>query len=273
MVQRRWWNAAVQSSADLLAGTLALKVRYAEQVLFQNLVLRTLPPSCQISVIITCSRFAQRLRVTLRNWCHQRLGIGAYELLIVNPQSPDGTHEHLAAVARSYPELRVRELTVDPELALNKGAMINHAVRASRGEWIWLTDADCLFGPGSAALMLAHVHGRPNHLYFGERRYLTRAQTDALLSGRYDGLSDFDQLASDEHLRGSDRAPWGYTQIVHRSVMQRVCYRDDIDHFAYTDNAFVEACRLLAILPSPVDGLFCLHLDHPFSWYGTEAFL
>ncbi len=270
---RRWWDTAVGGAADLLAGTLSLKARHAEAVRFDNLRLRAFAASCRLSVIITCHRFLQRLRVTLRNWCHQSLDGARYELLIVNPNSPDGTHEHLAAVVESYPEVRVRELLVEPELRMNKGAMINRAVQASYGEWIWLTDADCLFGPDSAALVLERVHGNPGHLYFGERRHLTWPQTQALLAGRYDGLADFAQLAVAEHQRAPDRAPWGFTQIVHRSVMDRARYRDDIDHFAYTDNAFLEDCARLAIRPRLVEGLFCLHLNHPFSWYGTNAFL
>lgn len=270
---RRWWDTAVGSAADLLAGALSLKARHAEQVCFEQLTLRAFAASCRLSVIITCNRFLQRLRVTLRNWCHQSLGGESYELLVVNPSSPDGTHEHLAAVAGSYPEVRVRELLVEPELRMNKGAMINRAVRASLGEWIWLTDADCLFGPDSAALALERVRGNPGHLYFGERRHLTWPQTQALLAGRYDGLADFAQLAAAEHQRAPDCAPWGFTQIVHRSVMDRARYRDDIDHFAYTDNAFIEACARLGIRPRFVEGLYCLHLDHPFSWYGTDAFL
>jgi hypothetical protein len=270
---RRWWDAAVGGAADLVAGTLSLKARHAEGVRFENLTLRAFASSCRLSVIITCHRFLQRLRVTLRNWCHQTLDGASYELLIVNPGSPDGTHEHLAAVAGSYPEVRVRELLVEPELRMNKGAMINRAVQASFGEWIWLTDADCLFGSDSATLVLERVRGSPGHLYFGERHHLTSAQTQALLAGRYDGLADFDRLASAEHQRASDRAPWGFTQIVHRSVMDRARYRDDIHHFAYTDNAFIEDCARLAIRPRFVEGLFCLHLDHPFSWYGNDAFL
>jgi hypothetical protein len=273
LTHRCWWDAGVGGVEDILNGALRLKVRYAEEVLFQNLTLHTFEASCQLSVIVTCWRFLQRLRLSLRNWCHQDLPSGAYEVLVVNPQSPDGTHEHLAAVARSYPHVRVREVAVEGDLVTNKGAMINRAFAASRGEWIWLTDADCLFGPGCAATVLRQIRGRHTNLFYGERRFLTQAQTDALLSGRLDALREFDELAQAAVARAPEKYPWGYTQVVHRSTLARLRYHEELNHFAHSDGIFADECKRHQIMPLPLEGLFCLHLDHPFSWYGTDIFL
>jgi Glycosyl transferase family 2 len=273
LMHRAWWDAAVMNVDDILDGALRLKVRRAGDMLFQNLTVQILDASCQLSVIITCSRFLQRLRLSLRNWCHQNLPSGAHEVLVVNPQSPDGTHEHLAAVARSYPHVRVREIAVGNDLVRNKGAMINRGFAESCGEWLWLTDADCLFGPQSAAKVLQQVRGRQNRLFYGQRRFLTATQTDALLSSRVDPLKEFDDLVSHAVLRPPEQHQWGYTQIIHRSTFARVRYREDQNHFAHSDGIFAEACRRCGILPQPLEDLFCLHLDHPFSWYGSDMFL
>ena len=273
LMERSWWDAAVHGTGDLLKGQLGLKATNAEEVLFEGLAVHRLASSCRLSVIMTCHRFLQRMRVTLRNWCHQDLPSGAYEVLVVNPQSPDGTHEHLAAVARSYPHLRVRELAVESALALNKGIMINRAVEASRGEWIWLTDADCLFPPTAAATVLSRAGGRERRVLYGRRRYLTPAQTDGLLASRIDGLDGFQALFDAARSQPDDAAPWGYTQIAHRSTWDRVRYREDHNHFAYSDLRFVEECQRRRIPPERLDGLICLHLHHPFVWYGTDSFL
>jgi hypothetical protein len=270
---RHWWDSRVTSVDDLLAGTLTLKARRPADVTFQRLAVQTLQASCRVSVVITCYRFLQRLRIALRNWCHQDLPTGAYELLVVNPESPDGTHEHLAAVARTYPHLRVREIAVHSSLITNKGAMINRALAAARGEWIWVTDADCLFGPTSMAAVMRTLDGRSRQLFFGQRRHLSLADTDALLTGRVDGLHGFDALATAASTQSHDDAPWGYTQIFHRSTLQRVRYREELNHFAHTDVIFAEDCIRQAIMPRAIDGLFCLHLIHPFAWYGTTTFL
>lgn len=232
----------------------------------------TVENSCRLSVIMTCFRFLQRLKLALRNWCNQDLPFGAFEVLIVNPQSPDGTHEHLAAVARSFPHLRLYEIAVGEDLSTNKGAMINRAFEASCGEWIWLTDADCLFPTGCAATVLQQVEGHEQHLFFGQRRRLTAAQTDAVLAGRVDGLHDFDGLAAAANLR-VENGPWGFTQIVHRRVFERIRYSEEVNHFARTDEIFVNDCRRHKISPKQLQGLFCLHIEHPFAWYGTKYFL
>lgn len=273
LMRREWWDAAVRSVEDLLGGELRLKVRYANDVRFQDLKIEKSERACQLSVIITCYRFLQRLRLSLHNWCHQNLDSNEYEVLVVNPHSPDGTHEHLSAVARSYPHLRVREITVESELAMNKGAMINRAMEMSRGQWIWLTDADCVFGPDVAAKVLRQLNGQTDALFFGERRFLSEDQTAGLLSGRVDSLKEFHELASAAESGRREEFHWGYTQIVHRSTLARLRYTEEFNHFAHSDGMFAEACKRAGIKPRKLPGLFCLHLDHPFSWYGSEMFL
>jgi hypothetical protein len=73
--------------------------------------------------------------------------------------------------------------------------------------------------------------------------------------------------------RPPDSAPWGYTQIVHRAILQRVSYREYINHFAHSDSLFIEDCKRQGVIPEQLAGLFCLHLDHSFAWYGTKTFL
>ncbi len=261
------------SRADhLTPDLLSLQARGTEQMLPHDLTIQRPHTPCQLSVIMTCYRFLQRLRLSLRNWCHQTLAPSSYEVLVVNPESPDGTHEYLATVARSYPELAICEVAVEASLATNKGAMINRAVNASRGTWIWLTDADCLFSPTAAAGVLGHVQDRPQRLFYGRRRHLTTAHTDALLSSRIDGLHDFEALTHLNDSRIPDNEPWGYTQIVHRSTFERVRYREDMENYV-SDGLFIEECKRLAILPEQIDGLYCFHLVHPFAWYGTTRFL
>jgi hypothetical protein len=155
--------------------------------------------------------------------------------------------------------------------------MINRALEISRGQWIWLTDADCLFSPTTAAATLDKIAGRNQRLFYGERRYLSNTQTDALLSGRLDGLSQFDMLARSavcSTVPGAPgNGPWGYTQIMDRSTAKGVRYREDLNYFAHSDSQFAEGCEQQGISPERVGGLFCLHLDHPFSWNGTNKFL
>jgi Glycosyl transferase family 2 len=273
LMTRCWWDSAVRGTDDIVDGLFTLKTRGAEQVLFEDLRVHALASSCRISVIMTCHRFQQRLRVSLRNWCHQNQPSGAFEILVVNPNSPDGTHELLAAVAHSFSHVRVRELTVPGEISKNKGKMINHAIRQSRGEWIWLTDADCLFPPNALETVLQYVCNRPRKLYYGQRRYLSSEQTDGLLAGRTDSLTDFSELATLADGRGHENAPWGYTQIAHRSLWDRMPYSEHVNCFAHSDDLFIRECRRQKIKIEQIAGIFCLHMHHPFAWHGTDIYL
>lgn len=272
-MHRCWWDGGVKHSADLLNGAFTLKARSLTEVSFEQLRIEPSPGSCRLSVIMTCYRFLQRLRVSLRHWCHQDLRPGEYELVIVNPQSPDGTHEYLQMAASSYPEVPIREIGVARELASNKGAMINRASQAVRGEWLWITDADCLFPPNCARTILDRIDNDTEHVFFCERRHLSREDVDAVLVGRLDSLQHFNALSRASQTRFGDAAPFGYTQIVHRSVAGRVQYREDINNFAFSDQSFVAECQRRGLTPEQIEGLVCLHMVHPFSWWGTDTFL
>jgi Glycosyl transferase family 2 len=165
LIQRAWWDGAINSTEDILNGMLTLKGCGVQDVHFQELAIHTFEASCQVSIILICYRFLQRLRVSLHNWCNQEIAPSAYEVLVVNPASPDGTHEYLAAVARCYPHVCIREVAVENTLATNKGKMINRAVAVSRGEWIWLTDADVLFSPTCVAMVMAYLKGQGQYLF------------------------------------------------------------------------------------------------------------
>jgi len=269
----KWWNSAVNSTNEIATGSFALKARRPRDVVFQDLRFHAFQDSCRLSVILTCNRFLQRLRLALRNWCHQRIPPGTHEILIVNPSSPDGTHEYLRAVARSYPDVRVREVAVPENLRMNKGAMINRALPLACGDWLWFTDADCLFPLGAAAAALEYAKDRSDRLIYGQRRYLDASLTSDLLCGRRDSAADFDLLTHTQTGRPHENSPWGYTQIIHRSAMNRITYPESFNHFAHCDSHFLEQCKSRRITPEQMPGLFCLHLDHPFAWYGNQEFL
>jgi hypothetical protein len=269
-----WLNSAVTRVDDIVSGAFAMKACQPEHVVFRDLAIHDFRESCKISVIIVCNRFLQRLRLALRNWCHQDAPLGAYEVLVVNPDSPDGTREHIRAVARSYPDVRVCEIAAPATLATNKGALINHAVGLAHGEWIWLTDADCLFPASAIGCALAHVQSRgDDRLFYGRRLHLTDSVTSALLAGRVDGVAGYAALAALAPDAPVENAPWGYTQIVSRAVLDGLRYTETFDHFAHSDGEFAERCKRRGLPPEQVPGLCCLHLEHPFAWYGNSAFL
>jgi hypothetical protein len=269
-----WWGSAIGSARDLLGGRLTLKARHAADVRFSDLAIHERDGACLLSVVLTCSRFLQRMRLGLRTWCAQDMPSGTLEVLIVNPESPDGTAEHLGAVARSSRHVQVNEIRVPRGLATNKGAMINRALDQARGACVWITDADCLFPPHAAREALRQAQAAPRHLYYLRRHHLSSSQTDALLAGSLEPVRDFDHLSATLPATApEDHAPWGYTQLLPRTAATEIRYREDINHFAHSDEIFIAFCRQHGYPPRALDGLRCLHLEHPFAWNGTPGFL
>jgi hypothetical protein len=268
---RAWWDSGIGGIEDIFNGSLTLKAKKLREVVFHGLTIRAFESPCRVSVVMTCHRFVQRLRVTLRNWCWQDVLSGAIEVLVVNPESPDGLHEHLAAVSAACPHLRLREIVVPATMARNKGAMINRAVQAARGEWIWLTDSDCLFDRNAAATALFWIQNRPRRLLYCERKFLSHENTQALLAGAVDGCEGFAQLSGEP--MHCEAEPYGYTQIVPKVALTRWPYREDLNHYADSDLTFLERCRRNQVRPVKIEGLYCLHMAHPFAWHGTSVFL
>jgi hypothetical protein len=268
---RQWWDRDVTGIEDFFTGKLSVKARRPKEVRFHGLSIRAFDSPCRLTVVTTCHRFLQRLRITLRNWCRQNIPAGAIEVIVVNPESPDGLHEHLAAVSAACPHVRLREIPAPASLARNKGAMINRAIQAAQGDWIWLADSDCLFDADAAADVLKWTQSNPPGLLFCERRFLSHESTQGLLAGTLDGLADFRRL-SDEPLY-SQAEPIGYTQIAPRGELLRLKYREDVNNYSWTDVAFRMKCESQGLRPMRIDGLSCLHLAHPFSWHGAPIFL
>jgi hypothetical protein len=267
------WSDRAVTTKELLTGVPRLAALGPKEVTFTDVAVRRFPSRCRISVIINCYRFVQRLRIALSAWCRQVAPVGSFEVIVVNPASPDGTAEHLAAVAATFPDVRIRELFVDGPP--HKPLLINQAVQASSGDWVWLTDADCLFPTNAVQLVLDQLDHGPEaegRLLYGSRQHLRRADTDALLAMALDGVEDFAALADRADERAPQQYPWGYTQIVPRRVLLDVPYREDMQHFAHSDGIFIDGCRRWGIEPLLVEGLNCLHMSHPFAWYGTKAY-
>jgi hypothetical protein len=243
---RQWWDGAIGGLSDIFAGALTLKTKKPREAFFRGLTIYSYESECRVSVVMTCYRFLQRLRVTLGSWVRQSADTGSFEVIVVNPESPDGVSEHIAAVAASCPHFRIREVMAPASLARNKGALINRGVRASSGAWIWLCDSDCLFDRDAVNKVFA-------------------------FTGTADGIASFARLRQESHV--GETQPYGYTQIVPRDVLIKYPYREDINHYADSDLSFAERCRRDQIRPTLIEGLCCLHLSHPFAWYGAPAFL
>jgi hypothetical protein len=270
-VETAAWEHASIASVD--GEGLSLVTFGAADVTYEALELHQFEREPTLSIVITSHRFLQRLRVSLLAWARQEAPTGSYEVIIVNSGNADGMTQHIAAVAGSYPEFRVRQILA--EGVTDKGKLINKAAESCRGDYVWMTDADCLFSDQAVSLVLSAVEeaGASQRLFFAERRHLRRQESERLLAGRTDGVREFAALLAAATERAPQAYPWGYTQIVASDVLRNIGYSEAGTAYAHSDGLFVDACESEGLSLTAVDGLICIHMAHPFAWYGTDSFL
>jgi dolichyl-phosphate beta-glucosyltransferase len=91
-----------------------------------------------LSIVIPAYNEAQRLPCYLRQIRRQAAGWPAYEVIIVDDGSTDGSFEMLDQWARTWPELQLMRHSRN----LGKGAALRTAILAARGDLVLLADAD-----------------------------------------------------------------------------------------------------------------------------------
>jgi glucosyl-dolichyl phosphate glucuronosyltransferase len=101
-------------------------------------------PSIDISVILCTYNRSARLRTALKSLLAcDRTGIAAWELIVVDNNSTDGTHAVVEEFRRADPHT-VRSLFC---AELGKSHALNAGIAAARGELLVFTDDDLTFAP------------------------------------------------------------------------------------------------------------------------------
>jgi hypothetical protein len=82
--------------------------------------------------------------------------------------------------------------------------MINLAAECARGDWVLLTDTDCLFDTSTVAQIIQCVTGHAQRILYGERRHLCKKTMQAIL----DAVRDFRKLATQQCHRSRSGTVW-----------------------------------------------------------------
>ena len=113
------------------------------------------PAHPSVSVIIPAHNEEKRLGETLESLSHQRYG-GALEFVIVNDRSTDATPAIIQSFVGRDPRFRRVDVLVPSKRLAPKVNAVDTGVRASTGEIILTSDADCQYPEGWVAGMVAH---------------------------------------------------------------------------------------------------------------------
>ncbi len=108
-----------------------------------------------VTVVLPAHNEEVRLKQTLLSLSRQEYA-GEVEFVIVDDRSTDSTASIIRALARQDARFRLVSVTEPGRRFSPKVNAVNHGIRASLGEVIVTTDADCEYPPGWIGEMVAH---------------------------------------------------------------------------------------------------------------------
>jgi len=229
----------------------------------------------RFSVLTCCYKYVQRLRVFLNALARQDVSPEMYEVVITDPQSPDGVAEYLGTLKQALPEMNITRVAVPESKRRNRGWMIARAFECSRGDTVMAADCDIVVPQHFVRTMLAASEDMPRHILGVCRNFLSPVTTARIIAGLIDPVTGFEPLLrEDQQEKDGHRGILGYCQVVPRVAMERTGYPEEFDIIATSDVQFVK--RLTeeqGITPSFVPGMRVLHLWHPRNWEGTTECL
>ena len=118
----------------------------------------------QLTVVVTARNEALRMMPLLEALANQDFGLahkGLWEVVWVDDESTDGSAELVEAFVREHPEwlCRVLRRNGSDSYASHKKGAVAMGIAAAQGEWILVTDADCVPGSGWCRSMTAPLAG------------------------------------------------------------------------------------------------------------------
>ena len=230
----------------------------------------------EVSILVVCHRYLRRFKYCLESLARQDLSSGRVEIVVADPASPDGLADHLVRFATLHPHLRVVHLPVDSRYSRNRGVAIDRAFEASLGEVVIAIDGDIVFPPHLIGTLRNRVLSEPRGVYGVRRVFVSREDTERILSGALDPHGEFGQLAQSpgDGEQYAFEGVLGYCQAVHRRAFAKARYPQEFDRVNQSDIVFVERLAKHAdVRPRFLQEELVLHLWHPRNWEGTNEWL
>lgn len=225
-----------------------------------------------VSVLVTCHRYLRRLKICLESLARQSIPV---EIVVADPESPDGLADYLPAFAARHGHLRVVHLPLDARYHRNRGVGINRAFDVSSGQVIVSIDGDIVFAPRTLEILEREILRAPDQVLGIRRVFVDRGETERILSGQVDPFADFKRLEESKG-DGEENAlvgVLGYCQAVHRRAFARARYPEEFDQVNQSDIVFVERLGRFGVRSRFLETERALHLWHPRNWKGTTELL
>lgn len=227
-----------------------------------------------VSILTCCNRYLQRFRLYAQSICRQDYDLSRVEVIVANPESPDGLGVYLESLRLAYPAPRFENVLVDAIHWRNRGFLIQAAFERSEGKIVIGMDCDLILPSYFIRRIVETIQLNPMRVVGVYRNFLTAQTTAEILTSRLDPFSNFDVLQNEDHEeeRGF-RGVLGYCQATTREAWERTGYPIEYDEIAKSDVAFIEQLGKIHVTPLFISDLKVLHLNHARNWMGTDKFL
>jgi hypothetical protein len=230
-------------------------------------------PSPRYSLILINTRYTRRLQAALLSIAHQRdFDLSTLEIIVSYVPGLDATDDLIDSMQAAFPALRIVRSPFASRHAHAKGFMINESVKAAKGEWIILMDADIILPP----TMFARIDALADSSDFiapDGRKMLDTETTGKILLGEIEPWRQWEELvdgAGEYRHREAHGVPVGFFQCFKASVLEKIQYAE-LEHFEGADMWFGMGLQHELGKETRLSGLPVLHLDHGGSqWYGTQ---
>lgn len=237
--------------------------------------LATTTRDVDISVLVCCRNFRKRFTKFAESILSQDWPVARIEVIVANPDSPDGLHNLLSKLAdvalRRFGTPIFYEERIDPKHGRNRGLMIQKAFERSQGTVVIGMDCDLILPPDFLRHIYSQTLQHPNTIVGVYRNFLSPETTEKILAGEIDPIESLATLLKEDNSENQGyRGVLGYCQSAIAEVWKIIGYPIEYDEIAKSDVSFIERARALNVHPRFLDKLRVLHLHHPRNWMGTD---
>ncbi|HLX63501.1 MAG TPA: glycosyltransferase family A protein [Planctomycetota bacterium] len=228
-----------------------------------------------ISILVCCRNFLKRLSVFAKSILYQDWPLARVEVIVANPDSPDGLGEYLRSIGKEclkrFGTRVFYEEKVEAKHGRNRGLMVQRCFLRSSGRIVIGMDCDLVLPVSFLREAYVQTLMNPNAVVGVYRNFLSDATTDRILRGEINPIEKFKELLhEDNNEEQGYRGVLGYCQSAVRAIWETIGYPTEFDEIAKSDVTFMESAGRLGVRPLFLRNLHVLHLHHPRNWMGTE---
>lgn len=154
-----------------LLGVIIFIYLYKYKKVYMNKI-ENMKAQPKVSIVIPAKDEEKNIGKTIESVIGQNYPENLYEVIVVNDRSTDKTKEIVEGYMKKYKNLRIVNITEKSQILAGKQNGLDHGIKASEGEVILITDADCIINKEWVASMARHFEDKDVGIVVGKTEIL-----------------------------------------------------------------------------------------------------